>query len=90
MTDEDGKSIVHDLTQGLRMAQSSGLTVDQAVKSIFAHCGNGNVGMTTGGDKAMLKDRSGPEAVYWCRACVAVEYYKREGKPLTKNQFRKL
>ena len=46
--------------------------------------------MPTGGDKVILKNRSGPEAVYWCKACYAEEYEEIHGKPLSANQFKQL
>ena len=75
---------------GLRMAQKSGLSEKQALKAIFTHCGKCKVGMPTGGVQAYLKSRDGPEAIYWCRACVAVYHFERTNTPLTKRQFKNM
>ena len=81
---------MQDITEGMRMAQKSGLTETDAVEALFAYCGNCNAGLAIGGDKVMLKDRSGPKAIYWCRACVSKEYEAEHNKPLSSNEFKRM
>ncbi len=88
VTDENGLQVIHDLTQGLRMAQKSGMDERQSLAAIFTKCARCGVGMPTGGDKALLKSRDGPTATYWCKKCAMEDHFEKTGIPLTTRQFR--
>ena len=88
VTDENGLQVIHDLTQGLRMAQKSGMDERQSLAAIFTKCARCGVGMPTGGDKALLKSRDGPTATYWCKKCAMEDHFEKTGIPLTTRQFK--
>ena len=63
----------------------SGLTGPTATKAMLSYCGKCQQGMPTGGDRAILKDRSGTEAIYWCWDCYSADFELTEGKKLSAN-----
>ena len=73
--DEEGFKHMVDITLGVKMAQRSGLTVAQAATAMYTYCGKCNAGCPLGGDKVILKDRSGSTAVYWCQSCETRDYW---------------
>ena len=92
VTEVDGMEVFSDITQGMRMAQKSGMTERDGLDVLLAKCGNCTKELTVGGDKVILYSRNGPEgkAVYWCKACRKLEHQAIEGKPLSNTNFKKL
>ena len=92
VTEVDGMEVFIDITQGMRMAQKSGLTELDGLDALFANGGKCESGMAVGGDKVILAGRDGPggKAVYWCRACYSEDFEAREKRPPTNTNFKRL
>ena len=90
--EKDGIAVIHDITQGMRMAAKTGMTQLDGLEVLLSKCGNCTKELTVGGDKVILYSKSGPEgkAVYWCKQCYKIEFEAIEGKPLSSTNFRKL
>ena len=51
----DGITPMQDITQGMRMAHKSGLTLEEAAHALHTYCGKCNIGCPIGGDRVLLK-----------------------------------
>ena len=60
VTEVDGMEVFSDITQGMRMAQKSGMTERDGLEVLLSKCGNCTKELTVGGDKVILYSRSGP------------------------------
>ena len=88
--DEHGAIIVTDITLGLRMAQRPAFSLGDALGTVIDFCGKCQKEMAKGGDNIILKDRSGPKAIYWCRDCEKEEFQKISNRPLSGHEFRRI
>ena len=61
-----------------------------AVQALYTYCGKCNIGCPIGGDKVLLKDSFGTEAIYWCKQCVMEDYLSEHNVKLSNTEFKRM